>query len=135
LLRLLDRRAEVLRPLDVHLGAGEDVLGQAEVADLADLAAVLAAAGLAAGARGHLARLRRLDPLDAKRQPPPVGVDLEDLDLDVVARLDYLARVLDVVLGELGDVDQPLDALHDLDEGAEGDDLGDLALELVADAI
>ena len=46
--------------------------------------------------------------------------------------LDDLARALDVVLGELGDVDEALDAGDDLDEGAERDDLGHLALEDVA---
>ena len=35
--------------------------------------------------------------------------------------------------GELGDVHEALDALEDLDEGAERDDLRDRALELVAD--
>ena len=48
---------------------------------------------------------------------------------------DDLARVLDVVLGELGDVHEALDAVEDLDERAERDDLGDLALELVADVV
>ena len=52
-----------------------------------------------------------------------------------IARLDDLARVLDVVLGELGDVDEPLDAVEDLDERAERDDLRDRALELVADVV
>src|SRR3954467_13272019 len=36
---------------------------------------------------------------------------------------------------ELGEVPEPLDAVHDLHERAEGDDLGDLALELVADPV
>ena len=53
----------------------------------------------------------------------------------VLARLDDLARVLDVVVRQLGDVHEPLDAVHDLDERAEGDDLRDLALELVADVV
>ena len=57
------------------------------------------------------------------------------LTLHVVARLDDLARVLDVVLGELGDVHEALDAVEDLDERAERDDLGDRALELVADVV
>jgi hypothetical protein len=38
-----------------------------------------------------------------------------------------------VLLGELGDVHEPLDAFEDLDERAEGDHLRDRALELVAD--
>ena len=66
-----------------------------------------------------------LDALGRQRQAPALGVDLEDLDADLLARLDDLARVLDVVRGELGDVHEPLDAVEDLDEGAEGDDLGD----------
>jgi hypothetical protein len=40
-----------------------------------------------------------------------------------------------VLLRELGDVDEALDALEDLDEGAERDDLGDRALELVAHVV
>ena len=39
------------------------------------------------------------------------------------------------MLGQLGDVHQALDAVEDLDERAEGDDLGDGALELVADVV
>ena len=67
--------------------------------------------------------------------PAALLVDLEDLHPDLVAGRDDLARALDVVLGKLGDVDEALDAGHDLDEGAEGDDLGDLALEDVAGAV
>ena len=51
------------------------------------------------------------------------------------ARLDHFARVLDVVVGKLGDVDQALDPGQDFDEGAEGDDLGHRALEHVAGAV
>ena len=83
---------------------------------------------------GRAAADLALDALDAQREPAALLVDLEDLHPDLVAGLDDLARVLDVVLGELGDVDEALDAGEDLDERAEGDDLGDLALELVADA-
>ena len=73
-----------------------------------------------------------LHALDAEGEPPALGVDLEDLHAHGLSRLDDLARVLHVVLGELGDVHEALDPVHDLDERAEGDDLGDLALELVA---
>ena len=52
-----------------------------------------------------------------------------------VALRDDLARVLDVVRRELGDVHEPLDAGQDLDEGAEGDDLRDLALDDVVDRV
>ena len=49
--------------------------------------------------------------------------------------MDDLARALDVVRRELGDVHEALDAVEDLDERAERDDLRDLALELVADVV
>src|SRR5215208_3845186 len=118
----------------VARGGGEDVLGQAELGhvvevDRAAVGGLLRRRAVALGQ--HLA----LDPLDRERESAPLGVDLEDLDLHVVARLDDLARVLDVLLGELGDVHEALDALQDLHEGAERDDLGDLALELVADVV
>src|SRR5215218_886036 len=83
------------------------------------------------GRRGALA----LDAFQRQRQPAPLGVDLDDLRLHLVALGDDLARILDVVLCELGDMNQPLDAGHDLDEGAEGDDLRDLALDDVALAV
>ena len=76
-----------------------------------------------------------LDALDAEREPAALGVDLEDLHAHVLARLDDLTRVLHVVMRELGDVHEPLDAVHDLHERAEGDHLGDLALQLVADPV
>src|SRR4051812_9536395 len=88
LLRLFDRRPEALGTLDVHLGAREPVLGQPRVANFADLppVAFLAAALGGAGA-GHLPRLRGLHSLHAERQTAPLGVDLEDLDANIVARL------------------------------------------------
>ena len=49
--------------------------------------------------------------------------------------MDDLARALDVVRRELGDVHEPLHAVEDLHEGAEGDDLRDLARQLVADVV
>ena len=76
-----------------------------------------------------------LDLLDTERKSAPLLVDLEDLDVGRGARLDNLAGALDVMVGELGDVDQTLDAGQDLDEGAEGDDLGDCAAEHVTGAM
>src|SRR5215211_4673737 len=112
----------------------EDVLGEPELGHVVEVDGAAVRRLLrrrAVALRQHLT----LDPLDREGEAAPLRVDLEDLDLDVVARLDDLARVLDVVLGELGDVDEPLHALEDLDEGAEGHDLGDLALELVTDVV
>ena len=71
----------------------------------------------------------RLSALDRERDPAALLVDLEDPHPGLLTGLDDLARGLDVVLGKLGDVDEALDAGDDLDEGAEGDDLRDLALE------
>src|SRR4051794_339139 len=77
-------------------------------------------------------RATALDPLQREREPATLAVDLEDQDLDVVALRDDLARVLDVVVRELGDVHEPFDAGKDLDEGAERDDLRDLPVDDVA---
>ena len=92
--------------------AREDLVGEAEL--------------------GRRRRALALDALQRQRQAAALGVDLDDLRLHLVALRDDLARVLDVVLRELGDVNEPLDSGHDLDEGAEGDDLRDLALDDVA---
>src|SRR6185312_15672654 len=100
----------------------EDLLGEVEVRRAFDHLGVLCALGHAPA----------LDALEREGEAPSLGVHLDDLRLDRVALRDDLARVLDVVLRELGDVHQPFDPRHDLDEGAESDDLRDLALDLVA---
>ena len=88
-----------------------------------------------AGRRAPPAPRRRrpsLDALEREREPTALAVDLEDQDLDGIALRHDLARVLDVVLRELGDVHEPLDAREDLDERAERDDLRHLAVDDVA---
>ena len=67
--------------LDHGRSLGEDVLGQAE------LRHVLEVAGVAGQALGATRQDLALDPLDREREPAALGVDLEDLDLDLVARL------------------------------------------------
>ena len=63
-------------------------------------------------------------------------VDAEDDDLDLVADVDQLAGVVDALgPGHLGDVHQALDALLELDEGAVGHDVDDLALDARADRV
>ena len=57
-----------------------------------------------------------------------VGVDVHNLDLDVLADLDDLRRGVDVLGSHLGDVNQTLDVVAKLDEGAERNNLGDLAI-------
>ena len=56
-------------------------------------------------------------------------VDVQDDDLDLVADRDQLAGVVDALgPAHLGDVDQALDALLELDEGAVAHHVDDLAL-------
>ena len=57
-----------------------------------------------------------------------VEIDVENLNLDLLADLDDLGGVVDVIPGELGDVDETIDATE-VDEGTEVDDRGDIALE------
>src|SRR5581483_1974945 len=121
----------VLQIRELLIVAGEHVLGQAELGHVVEIAGIAVHRGGDRPDREHLA----LDPLDRQRQAPALGVDLEDLDPHRVARLDDLARVLDVVLGQLGDVHEALDPVEDLDERAERDDLGDRPLELVAHVV
>ena len=56
-------------------------------------------------------------------------IDLEHPDLDDVAGLDDLARILDEAIGELRDVDEAVLVHADVDERAEVGDVGDDALE------
>src|SRR5947207_346408 len=76
-----------------------------------------------------------LHAIDAERQAAALRVDLEDLHLHSVALVHDLARILHVVLGELGNVHEPLHPIEDLDEGAEAHDLRDVALEHVTHVV
>ena len=58
-------------------------------------------------------------------------VDVEDLDVDLVADGDDLARVVDVLPAELGDVDESVHAAQ-VHEGTEVDDRGDDAVTALA---
>src|SRR5262249_44404394 len=55
-------------------------------------------------------------------------IDPQHLDLDLVADLDDLLRALDLVVGQLGDVQEALQARLQFDEDAEVRQLRDLAL-------
>ena len=63
---------------------------------------------------------------------PLAAVDAEDLDLDLVADLDDFLGAVDLVVGQLGDVQQAFQARLEPDEDAEVGQLGDLALDDVA---
>src|SRR5207247_6625789 len=75
-------------------------------------------------------RLARFDPLVAQHrlatQPDAVAVDFDHLHQDLLAFLDLVLDLLDAVLGDLGDVQQPLQAGKDLHEGSEVGDARDL---------
>src|SRR3954447_17266401 len=90
--------------------------------------------------RGHAAREalrvgKLLGPRGAAERESDLslgGVDGDDLRLQRLARLDERLGVLDPLLRELGDVNQTLDALLDLDERAEVEHLDDLGLDDLA---
>ena len=64
--------------------------------------------------------------LERQRDALAVHVDVEHLDGDLLADLDDLGGVVDVLPGQLGDVHQAVDAAE-VDERAEVDDRGDHA--------
>src|SRR5690349_22604259 len=81
---------------------------------------------------GELAPRVLLGRLQRQRDALAVQVDVEHLDLDLLADLDDLGRVVDVLPGELGDVHEAVHATQ-VHEGTEVDDgghdaLADLAL-------
>ena len=77
---------------------------------------------------GHHVPGVHLDLLHAEADLLLLLVDLQHDDLDVIAHVDDLARVVDSLgPGHLGDVHQPLDAVLQLDEGAVGHEVDHLA--------
>ena len=115
---------------DVHeaLDAGDDLDEGAERDDLRD--APLDDVALLVGVDHLLPRvgLRLLEP---ERDPLALAVDVEHLDLDLLPDLEQLGRMVHVAPGELGDVDEAVDALE-VDERPEVDDVRDRALDDVA---
>src|SRR5690606_4334195 len=81
----------------------------------------------------HDAALGRL--LDRQADATALQVEVDDLDPQLLARGDDLLGQVDVVGRHLGDVDQALDAVAHLDEGAERHELGDPAVHELADAV
>ena len=69
--------------------------------------------------------------LQAEGDALAVAVDVEHFDPHRVADRDDFGGMVDVAPGKLGDVDQAVDPLE-VDEGAEVDDVGDLALDHLA---
>ena len=121
---VLRELGDVNEPLD----AGHDLDEGAEGDDLRDLA--LDDVALVVLVEDLLPGIA-LGLLEPERDPLPLAVDVEHLDLDGLADLEHLARMVHVRPGELGDVDQAVHAVE-VDEGAEVDDVRDLALDDVS---
>src|SRR5690606_20098030 len=127
-LPLLTLLVEALEPLP---GLRVEALG-------VDVVAVLVVGGGHAVERGvelHLGADALVGLLERQADAATVEVDVDDLHEDLVADLDDLLRDLHVALGQLGDVDQALDALLDPDERAERHQLGDAARHDLTDLV
>ena len=92
-----------------------------------------AAAELGAGRVFELDALPRIgfELLHAERDALRLGVEADDLDLDVLADIERLGRVVDAAPGDVGDVQQAVDAAE-IDEGAVIGDVLDDAVEDLA---
>ena len=99
--------------LDAHERAERDELGDLARHDLTD--------GVRTGEGLPRVLLRRLQ---RQGDTLAVEVDVEDLDGDLLADLDDLGRVVDVLPGQLGDVHETVDAAE-VHERTEVDDRGD----------
>jgi hypothetical protein len=121
LLGQLDVALGQLGDVDQALDAVVDAHERTERDELGDLARDDLTDRVGAGEvlpRVFLGRLQR------QRDALAVHVDVEHLDGDLVADLDDLGRVVDVLPGQLGDVDETVDAAE-VDERTEVDDRGD----------
>ena len=117
-----------LGDVDQPLDAGEDLDEGAERDDLRH--AALDDVALAVRVEHLLPRVG-LRLLEAERDPLALSVDVEHLDVDGLADLEHLGRMVDVRPAELRDVDQAVHSLE-VDERAEVDDVGDRPLDDVA---
>jgi hypothetical protein len=109
-----------LRDVDQALDAVADLDERAERHELGDTA-VDELADLVVG--GELLPRILLGGLERQRDALAVEIDLEHLDLDLVADGDDRAGVVDVLPGQLRDVDEAVHAAE-VDEGTEVDDAG-----------
>src|SRR5690606_37418576 len=120
LLRELDVLVRQLRDVHEALDAVRHAHECAERDELGDLARRDLADRVGAGEDLPRVLLGRLE---GERHALALEVDIEDLDGDLLADLDDLARVLDVLPRELGDVHETVDTAE-VDERAEVDDRG-----------
>src|SRR6185436_12229054 len=113
----LGQLGDVHQALDALLDADE----RTERHQLGDLAGHDLADRVRPGVEAPRVFLRRLE---RQGDALAVEVDVENLDGDLLADLDDLARVVDVLPGQLGDVHQTVDAAE-VDERTEVDHRGD----------
>src|SRR5665811_346306 len=121
LLRDLDVANSQLRDVHEALDAVLDAHERTERDELGDLAGHDLTDRVGPGERLPRVFLRRLQ---RQGDALPVEVDVEHLDGDLLADLHDLARVVDVLPGQLGDVHQAVHAAE-VHERAEVDDRGD----------
>src|SRR3954452_24936753 len=121
LLRDLDVALGQLRDVDQALDALVDADERAEGHQLGDLAGDDLADRVGPGELLPRVLLRRLE---RQRDALAVHVDVQDLDRDLLADLDDLGRVVDVLPGQLRHVHQAVDPAE-VDERPEVDDGGD----------
>ena len=77
-----------------------------------------------------------LELLDAEREAAVLRLDAEDDCLDLLTLLENFRGVLDALgPAEVGDVDQTVDAVFDLDEGAEVGEVADAAFDDGTDGV
>src|SRR4051794_1264480 len=109
----LDERAEVRHPHDLALDRVADMAVREEIVP---------------DVRGEL--------LQAERQALVLGVDVQHHRVDHVALLEHFRRMLDPLAPRhVRDVNEAVDLLFHLDEGAELGQVTDLALDLRADGV
>src|SRR4051812_44357385 len=128
---LLPLLALLLVPLEPLVGLGVEALGVLVVPLLVVLGSHAVERRVELGDRAALV----VGLLQRQRDAATLEVDVDDLDEDVVTDVDDLLRQLHVALGQLGDVDQALDAVVDAHERAERDELGDLARDDLTDRV
>ncbi len=73
--------------------------------------------------------------LDRQADASALEVEVDDLDPQLLAGTDHLLGKIDVLLAHLRDVHETLDALAHLDERTERNQLGDPAVDQLADLV